>query len=149
MDSRVQLHIPASDTADSELSIVIPALNEKLTIAEFVNWCHEGMREAGVTGEILIVDSSTDGTAEIALAQGARVLRCPKRGLGRAYIDAIPFIRGRYVLLGDCDLTYDFRQLKAFIDCFRAGSEFAMGSRFRGYIERGPCRRITNTSGRR
>ena len=65
------------------------------------------------------------------------MLRTPKRGLGRAYIDALPFIRGRYVLMGDCDCTYDFRELAPFVEKFRGGAEFVMGSRFRGYIEPG------------
>ena len=95
------------------------------------------MKAAGVVGEILIVDSGSDRTTELALAGGARVLRTPKRGLGRAYIDALPFIRGRYVLMGDCDCTYDFRELAPFVAKFRAGAEFVMGSRFRGYIEPG------------
>jgi glycosyltransferase involved in cell wall biosynthesis len=133
----LELLLPAADVAEPELSIVIPALNEELTIADFVSWCHAGMKAAGVVGEIVIVDSGTDRTTELALAGGARVLRTPKRGLGRAYIDALPFIRGRYVLMGDCDCTYDFRELAPFVAKFRAGAEFVMGSRFRGYIEPG------------
>jgi glycosyltransferase involved in cell wall biosynthesis len=136
-DPDVTLLIPEQDVADPELSIVIPALNEQLTVADFVAWCHEGMKEAGVTGEILIVDSGGDRTTELALAGGARVLKTPKRGLGRAYQDAIPYIRGRYVLMGDCDCTYDFREIVPFVERFRAGAEFVMGSRFRGYIEPG------------
>ena len=65
------------------------------------------------------------------------LLKAPKRGLGRAYIDSLPFIRGKYLLLGDCDCTYDFRELAPFVEKFRAGAEFVMGSRFRGYIEPG------------
>jgi glycosyltransferase involved in cell wall biosynthesis len=136
-DPEIQLLVPASDTADPEFSIVIPALNEELTIADFIAWCHEGMSKAGIRGEILIVDSSKDRTAEIAVARGARVLKTPKRGLGRAYLDALPFIRGKYVLMGDCDCTYDFRELAPFVEKFRGGAEFIMGSRFRGYIEPG------------
>ena len=98
-NSQIKLLIPAGDVTDPELSIVIPALNEELTIAEFVDWCKEGLRRANVRGEILIIDSSSDGTAEIALARRARVLKTPKRGLGRAYIDAIPYIRGKYIIL--------------------------------------------------
>ena len=70
------------------VSIVTPCLNEELTVGEFVDWCHEGLERAGVEGEVVIVDSSTDRSAEIAEEHGARVLRVPKRGLGRAYIDA-------------------------------------------------------------
>jgi glycosyltransferase involved in cell wall biosynthesis len=92
---------------------------------------------AKVDAEILIIDSSNDRTAEIAVAHGARVLKTPKRGLGRAYIDAISVIRGRYVLMGGADCTYEFRNIHAFVERFRSGSEFIMGSRFKGSIERG------------
>jgi glycosyltransferase involved in cell wall biosynthesis len=136
-DPDVTLLLPKDDVAAPELSIVIPALNEQLTMEAFIAWCHEGLRKAGIVGEILIVDSGSDRTTELALAGGARVLKTPKRGLGRAYMDAIPYIRGRYVLMGDCDCTYDFRELTPFVEKFRAGAEFIMGSRFRGYIEPG------------
>ena len=132
----LRLLLPDADVADPEISIVIPALNEELTISEFVAWCQEGLAKAQARGEILIVDSSTDSTAEKALAAGARVLVTPKRGLGRAYIDAIPFIRGKYVLLGDADLTYDFRETAPFVEKFRQGYEFIMGSRFKRSEER-------------
>jgi glycosyltransferase involved in cell wall biosynthesis len=136
-DNDVTLFVPQSDEPDPELSIVVPALNEGLTIADFVAWCRQGLSVAGVRGEILIVDSSDDATAELALAGGARVLKTPKRGLGRAYIDALPFIRGRYVVMGDADCTYDFRDLGGFVRAFRSGHEFVMGSRWRGSIEPG------------
>ena len=110
-DGDVTLLVPERDEPEPEVSIVIPALNEALTIEDFVAWCHKGLADAGVKGEILIVDSSTDETSELALAGGARVLRTPKRGLGRAYIDALPYVRGRYVIMGDADCTYDFRRL--------------------------------------
>jgi glycosyltransferase involved in cell wall biosynthesis len=134
-----ELLLPRADKNLSKpfLSIVIPALNEQITIGEFIDWCHEGISATGVTAEILIVDSSDDNTPEIALAKNARVLRVPRLGLGQAYLDAIPYIRGEYVILGDCDLTYDFRELEPFINSFRSGSEFVMGSRFAGTIERG------------
>ena len=120
-----------------ELSIVVPALNEEITAGEFVDWCKEGLRRAGVTGQILIVDSSSDNTPNVVLEHGGEVLRTPKRGLGRAYIDAIPYIRGKWIIMGDADLTYDFRELMPFVQAFRRGAEFVMGSRFRGSIEKG------------
>ncbi len=134
-DPELKLLVPEHDEPEPELSIVIPALNEQITIAEFVRWCMEGLQKAGVKGEVLIVDSSTDDTPKLAVEAGARVLKAPKRGLGRAYLDAIPFIRGKYVLMGDCDCTYDFRELSPFVEKFREGNEFIMGSRFKGYIE--------------
>ena len=132
-----RLAVPSDDVPNPELTILIPTMNERLTIATFIEWCRAGIRTAGVAAEILIVDSSTDETPQIALAMGARVLRTPKRGLGRAYIDAIPYVRGRYVLMGDADCTYDFREIAGFLEKFRAGYEFILGSRFRGYIEPG------------
>jgi hypothetical protein len=132
-----ELLVPDSDVQDPEVSLVIPALNEEITIGLFLDWCKEGLAEAGTRGEVLIVDSSTDRTTAIALSKGARVLRTARRGLGRAYIDSVPFIRGKYVILGDCDCTYDFRELSPFVEKFRAGAEFVMGSRMRGYIEPG------------
>jgi len=133
----VHLLVPEDDVTDPEVSIVIPALDEAITIADFVEWCWTGLEAAGIRGEVLIADSSTDGTAEIALSKQARVLKIPKRGLGRAYIDAIPFARGEFLMLGDADCTYDFRELRPFVEKFEDGYEFIMGTRFRGYIESG------------
>ena len=65
------------------------------------------------------------------------MLHTPKRGLGRAYIDAIPYVRGQYVVMGDADCTYDFRKLAPFVDAMRDGTEYAMGSRWKGSIEPG------------
>src|SRR3546814_833913 len=118
------LYVPAGDVEAPVLSIVVPALNEEAVVGTFVDWCHEGLAKAGVPGEVLIVDSSTDRTPEIVLARGGRVLKVPKRGLGRAYIDAVPFIRGQWVLMGDADCTYDFRELGDFVRAFEAGNEF-------------------------
>jgi glycosyltransferase involved in cell wall biosynthesis len=132
-----ELLIPRADSAHPELSIVVPACDEELTVGDFVDWCMTGLTNAGVVGEVLIVDSSADATAQIALAHGARVLCVPRRGLGQAYIDALPFIRGTYVLMGDADCTYDFRRLADFVREFRNGYEFVMGSRWKGTIEPG------------
>lgn len=119
------------------VSIVVPCLNEELVIGEFVDWCFEGLRAAGVEGEVLIIDSSTDRSPEIAEARGARVLRVPKRGLGQAYLDALPHVRGDYVIMGDADLTYDFREIAGFVAKLDEGHEFVMGTRMRGWIEPG------------
>ena len=136
-DNEVHLLVPDEDVTDPEVTILVPALNEELTIGRFIDWCKQGIAASGSAVEILIVDSSTDKTAEIAVAKGARVLKTPKRGLGRAYIDAIPFVRGQFLIMGDADCTYDFRTIKPFIDAYRGGAEFVMGSRFRGQIEPG------------
>jgi glycosyltransferase involved in cell wall biosynthesis len=133
----VRLYVPERDVESPVVTILVPSLNEELTIEAFIRWCHEGIAASGTSVEILIVDSSTDRTREIALANGARVLDTPKRGLGRAYIDAIPYVRGKFIIMGDADCTYDFRVIKPYIDAYDAGAEFVMGSRFRGSIEPG------------
>lgn len=119
------------------VTLLIPALNEELTIGEFIDWCYQGLKEAQVEGQILIIDSSVDRTADIALAHGSEVLKVPRRGLGRAYIDAIPYIRSSYIIMGDADLTYDFRNITPFLQKFNDGFEYIMGSRFKGTIEEG------------
>jgi glycosyltransferase involved in cell wall biosynthesis len=137
VDLGSELLIPEHDAENPELSIVIPTLNEQLTISDFVQWCHEGLADAGISGEILIADSSTDATAERALEAGARVLRIPGRGIGGAYREGILCARGSFILMGDADCTYDFRQLKPFVERFHEGYEFVMGSRWKGSIEPG------------
>jgi glycosyltransferase involved in cell wall biosynthesis len=132
-----RLLVPLVDISDPEVTILVPALDEERTIGQFIDWCQEGARGAGASVEILIADSSSDDTAAIALAKGARVLKTPRRGLGRAYIDAIPYLRGRFIIMGDADCTYDFRVIKPYVDAYRAGAEFVIGSRFKGTIAPG------------
>jgi glycosyltransferase involved in cell wall biosynthesis len=129
--------LESTRTDTPELTILVPTLNEELTVGAFLDWCREGIERTGVKAEIIIVDSSQDKTSEIATEKGARVVDAPKRGLGRAYQVGIARVRGKYVLMGDADCTYDFRELQAFLDRLREGNEFVMGSRFRGYIEAG------------
>src|SRR5437762_326373 len=138
MLDRIEHLVPAgTHPGPVDLSIVVPSLNEEITAGEFVDWCREGLERAGVSGQILIIDSSSDRTPDIVLAHGGEVLRTPKRGLGRAYIDATSYIRGQWIIMGDADLTYDFRELSPFVEAFKKGAEFVMGSRFRGSIEKG------------
>ncbi len=137
-EQQIQSVGPQKSIAKTTLvSIVVPCLNEELVIGEFVDWCFEGLRKAGVEGEVLIIDSSSDKSPDIAEAQGAKVLRVPKRGLGQAYLDAIPHIQGQYVIMGDADLTYDFREIAPFIAKLDEGYEFVMGTRLKGSIEAG------------
>src|ERR1035438_7508537 len=146
MEKDIDLYIPPDDEADPELSIVVPALNEERNNAEFVSWCKEGLRRSNIRGEIIIVDSSTDGTAGLALAGGARVLRTPKRGLGRAYIDAIPYIRGKYIIMGDADCTYDFREIEPFVQEVSRGVSTSWARDSAATSNHSRCRRCIDTS---
>lgn len=131
------LLIPQDDEPSPEVTVLVPSLDEQITVGDFVRWCMEGFINAGVRGEVLIVDSSSDETPAIALSAGARVLRVPKRGLGQAYKDGIPYVRGRFVIMGDADCTYNFRDISRFLSELRNGAGLVMGSRYRGSIERG------------
>jgi len=119
------------------LSVVIPTMNEEISISEFIEWVYIGFERAGISGELIILDSSDDRTPEIAWNKGARVLRLPRNGLGHAYRSAGPFVRGKYIILGDADCTYDFREIAQFVGALEGGFDFVMGSRFKGVIEKG------------
>ena len=95
-------------------------------------------RRPASKGEILIVDASPTTPPPSSPSRAAPGC-CTRRmrGLGRAYIDAIPYVRGRYVIMGDADCTYDFRKLAPFVEAMRSGTEYAMGSRWKGSIETG------------
>jgi glycosyltransferase involved in cell wall biosynthesis len=122
---------------ETKVSIIIPCLNEESVIGSVIDDCLMGIKTANVSGQILIVDSSTDRSPEIAESMGATVLRVPRRGLGQAYLDSLAHIRGKYVIMGDADGTYDFKEIGPFIEKMDEGYEYVMGSRLRGVIEPG------------
>src|SRR5829696_7600400 len=117
---------PARQTPTSvsgvELSIVMPCLNEQLTLETCIRKAQKFLRESGVSGEIVIGDNgSTDGSQEIARRCGARVVDVPVRGYGAAIYYATLAARGRYVIMGDSDDSYDFLNLMPFLEKLRDG----------------------------
>ena len=127
----------ASDEA-LEVSVVIPCLNEAKTITVCVARAVEAMRAAGIRGEVVVSDNgSTDDSIRVATAAGARVVNCPVRGYGAALQYGFEAARGRYLIMGDADGSYDFGLLPRFVDKLREGHPFVMGSRLRGKIDRG------------
>jgi glycosyltransferase involved in cell wall biosynthesis len=122
---------------ETKVSIIIPCLNEESVIGSVIDDCLIGIKAANVSGQILIVDSSTDRSPDIAESMGATVLRVPRRGLGQAYLDSLAHIKGKYVIMGDADGTYDFKEIAPFIDKMDEGYEYVMGSRLNGVIEPG------------
>jgi hypothetical protein len=121
-----------------ELSVVMPCLNEARTVARCVEKALGCLRALGVEGEVVIADNgSTDGSRELARAAGARVVEVERRGYGSALQAGIAAARGRYVIMGDADDSYDFTDLKPFLDRLRAGDDLVMGNRFRGGIKPG------------
>lgn len=121
-----------------ELTVLMPCLNEARTLATCIDKARGFMARSGVLGEVLIADNgSTDGSIEIAHAHGARVVRVRERGYGAALIAGIQAARGRFVVMGDSDDSYDFANLQGFVDALRAGHELVMGNRFAGGIRPG------------
>jgi Glycosyl transferase family 2 len=118
-----------------ELSIVMPCLNEAETVAVCVHKAMAFLGSNGVDGEVIVADNgSTDGSQLLASTEGARVVPVNERGYGSALIGGILAARGRYVIMGDADDSYDFTALLPILERLRAGADLVMGNRFRGGI---------------
>jgi hypothetical protein len=118
-----------------ELTVVLPCLNEAETLAICVQKAVRCLDELGVKGEVLVSDNgSTDGSQEIARANGARVVDAPIRGYGGALMAGIESARGEYVIMADSDDSYDLSKLGPFIEKLREGNDVVMGNRFKGGI---------------
>jgi hypothetical protein len=121
-----------------ELTILMPCLNEIETISQCITKARDYLERSDIVGEILIADNgSTDGSQTMAEARGARVVAIATKGYGNALIGGIRAARGRYVIMGDSDNSYDFSQLDAFVEKLRAGYQLVMGNRFIGGIKPG------------
>ena len=116
----------------------MPCLNEAETVAACVTKANRFLDEAGVRGEVVVADNgSTDGSQALAAHAGARVVLVAEKGYGSALMGGILAARGRFVIMGDADDSYDFTALQPFLDRLRAGDDLVMGNRFRGGIEPG------------
>jgi glycosyltransferase involved in cell wall biosynthesis len=123
---------------DIELTILMPCLNEALTVGTCIDKAFRFLARTGIGGEVLIADNgSTDGSQAIAASFGARVVSIPQKGYGAALNGGIEAARGRFIIMGDADDSYDFLTLDPFVAELRAGADLVMGNRFRGGIEAG------------
>ncbi|MEQ1861078.1 MAG: glycosyltransferase family 2 protein [Chthoniobacteraceae bacterium] len=124
------MNTPRPVPADLDLSIVMPCLNEAETIVACVEMAQRGLAAAGVSGEVLIADNgSTDGSIELAEKNGARVVRVAAKGYGNALRGGIEAARGRWILMGDADASYDFGEAPRFVGKLREGCDLVMGCR--------------------
>ena len=120
---------------DCELTILMPCLDEAETLSRCIAKARAYLERSGVAGEVLIADNgSTDGSIDIAGKAGARVVHEKRKGYGSALRAGIAAARGRYIIMGDADDSYDFTALDPFIAALRGGADLVMGNRFKGGI---------------
>src|ERR1700761_2702280 len=126
------------EPAPLELTILMPCLNEAETIEVCVRKAMGYLARSGVAGEVLIADNgSTDGSQGLGEALGARVVPVPQKGYGAALIGGIAAAKGRFVIMGDADDSYDFENLDGMVERLRGGADLVMGNRFKGGIAPG------------
>jgi len=121
-----------------EVSVVMPCLNEVETLANCIDLIASTVHESGINAEIIVADNgSTDGSQAIAKSRGARVINVTRKGYGSALMGGIDAARGRYVIMGDADMSYNFGDIPKFLTKLRDGADLVMGNRFRGGIKSG------------
>src|SRR6266446_3121049 len=121
-----------------EVSVVMPCLNEAETLETCIRKALDFFVRSRVSGEVVVADNgSTDGSIDIARAAGARVVHVEKKGYGNALMGGFEAAKGKYLIMGDADDSYDFQNLMPFIERLRAGYDVVMGNRFRGGIKKG------------
>ena len=121
-----------------EVSVVIPCLNEERTLGRCVDKASQALAHLQIAGEVVVADNgSTDGSAGIAFAHGARIVHVPEIGYGSALQGGIAAARGAYVIMADADDSHDIGNLLPFIERLRAGDDLVVGNRFKGGITRG------------
>lgn len=134
--SRISDKQAAGYTADEStavalaVSVVIPCLNEEESISACVTSAFAALAAADLAGEVIVADNdSDDRSAELAADAGARVVLEPRRGYGSAYMAGFAAARGKYVMMADADLTYDFGEIPRFVQRLEAGADLVMGDR--------------------
>jgi glycosyltransferase involved in cell wall biosynthesis len=119
-----------------ELTVVMPCLNEARTLGDCIRLIQSTVSAHNIVAEVLVADNgSTDGSIEIAESLGARVVHIETKGYGNALRGGIEVARGKFVIMGDSDMSYDFGDIPKFVEQLRNGADLAMGNRFLGGIK--------------
>lgn len=121
-----------------ELTVLMPCLNEEVTLENCIQKVQQAMKKAGISGEVLISDNmSTDNSPTIAQEAGARVIVAKEKGYGSALDTGFQNALGKYIIMGDADSSYDFGSIPEILDQLHLGADLVMGNRFKGGIEKG------------
>lgn len=124
-------HVSSDDQVSLELSVVIPCLNEADTIRHVLEAAQRAITEHHISAELVVADNgSTDGSQAVATSCGARIVPVTRRGYGSALMAGIAASRGKYVIMGDADASYDFSEIPRFLDKLREGYDLVQGCRF-------------------
>ena len=116
--------------SEIEVSVVMPCLNEAETLGRCIGKAHGALSDAHITGEVIVADNgSTDGSQAIAEGMGARVVPVHERGYGNALMGGIAAARGRFIIMGDADDSYDFLEIPRFVEKLREGYQLVQGCR--------------------
>jgi glycosyltransferase involved in cell wall biosynthesis len=130
MDSSV------SNSTPIELTILMPCLNEAETLARCIQKAQKFLEQNSINGEVLVADNgSTDGSQEIVRRLGANIVHIPRKGYGAALLGGIEAAKGKYIIMGDADDSYDFMSIMPFLEKLRSGHDLVMGNRFQGGIQ--------------
>ena len=120
-----------------DLSVIMPCLNEENTVGDCIDEAKDFIKRAGLKAEIIVVDNnSTDKSADIAKKKGAKVIKESKKGYGCALRAGIEAAQGEVIIMGDCDMTYDFANLDEMYEALQK-YDMVIGDRFKGGIEKG------------
>lgn len=130
-ENRATRRSPCDHNNSIELTILMPCLDEEKTVGLCIEEAFAYLEKAGCSGEVLIVDNgSRDRSAEVAAEKGARVVMCSEKGYGNALRFGICYAKGRFIIMGDCDLSYDFFDLEMMHGALLDGCDLVVGDRF-------------------
>jgi len=132
VDAAPEVRVPPSRVGSEQLevSVVMPCLNEADTLESCIESAQRALRDNNIAGEIIVADNgSTDDSAAIAARLEARVVHVPEKGYGHALMGGIAAARGKFVIMGDCDASYDFTEISKFVNKLRQGADLVQGCR--------------------
>jgi glycosyltransferase involved in cell wall biosynthesis len=134
----IQAQPSASEACSLELSVVMPCLNEAETLATCIRKAQNTLCKYNIAGEVIVADNgSTDGSQVITTQMSARAIHVEAKGYGNALMGGIAAARGKFIIMGDADDSYDFTALMPFLTKLREGYDLVMGNRFKGGIKPG------------